>query len=70
MLFVVLFYFVGKKTAVLAMSTAAFRLGGTSPGRRLLSRGPSRRLELCDFDDGSGRQRWQAWVGTSAAVVG
>ncbi|CAK9063936.1 Protein-lysine methyltransferase METTL21B, partial [Durusdinium trenchii] len=45
-------------------------LGGTSPGRRLLSRGPSRRLELCDFDDGSGRQRWQVErTGTSTARI-
>eukprot|EP00931_Biecheleriopsis_adriatica_P040525 TRINITY_DN23225_c0_g1_i2.p1 TRINITY_DN23225_c0_g1~~TRINITY_DN23225_c0_g1_i2.p1 ORF type:complete len:907 (-),score=194.57 TRINITY_DN23225_c0_g1_i2:83-2803(-) len=33
-------------------------LGGTTRGRRLLSRGACGRLELCELDDGSGRQRW------------
>ncbi|CAE8640471.1 unnamed protein product, partial [Polarella glacialis] len=33
--------------------------GGTTLGRRLLSRGARGRLELCELDDGSGRQRWR-----------
>ena len=36
------------------------RLGGTSKGRRLLSRGCGG-LELSEFDDGTGRQRWRVW---------
>jgi len=34
-------------------------LGGTSRGRRLLSRGAGGNVELCERDDGSGRQRWR-----------
>lgn len=33
-------------------------LGGTSRSRRLLARAVSGDLELCEFDDGHGRQRW------------
>ncbi|CAE7832377.1 unnamed protein product [Symbiodinium necroappetens] len=42
--------------------------GGTTPGRRLLSRG-ARCLELCEHDDGSGRQRWQVVAGSSGWVL-
>jgi len=52
--------------------------GGTTLGRRLLSRGVGGCLELCEHDDDSGRQRWlletcgdekQPWISIRPAIA-
>ncbi|CAE7619200.1 Vcpkmt [Symbiodinium sp. CCMP2592] len=61
----------GTAEAAVSSSRSWYRLrlsGGTTPGRRLLSRG-ARCLELCEHDDGSGRQRWQVLRGSSGWVL-
>ena len=43
--------------------------GGTSKGRRLLSRGVHGRVELSERDDGSGRHRWHITKSDAQGVI-